>query len=440
MKIKSLKLSNFSDYGKVEVNFDDNVTFLIGKNGSGKSTIGITAVWFILAGIAEKSKTALIGERFRFIGNGAVSASGELVLYDDTKKAEIVVTRRITKSGNELSFKAPEGYEVGKEWLESLFNVFLIAPKKFTELTSKQQAEALGVDTSSIDQEILELKQEYTLINRDLTNLGQLVVVAKTDRVIVEDLIAEKNEINEFNKAQTELKLTRERYDNAVKAMYNEALDVNNQILELEARITVLKEKGDAITKRIDAGLTTIAELKDAQELKPSEEIDTKIFNASQTNEKAVKYEQYLVNLKKQQSINDKLKANKEKQAKKQQERTDYIKGQKFPFENLTISDDGELLLSGKPIKEPYFSTGELLKIVPVLMASKNPELKYVFIQDFNLLDEDKQADIERTLTEQGMQLVIELVGTKKVEGKNCILLKDCKVVETYSETSNVLL
>jgi hypothetical protein len=89
--------------------------------------------------------------------------------------------------------------------------------------------------------------------------------------------------------------------------------------------------------------------------------------------------------------------------------------------------------LSEKPIQEQYFSTGELLKIVPVLIGSLNPELKYVFIQNYNLLDENKQKEVEKFLLSKGFQLVIEMVGENAIKGKNCILLKDCKVLEQTS-------
>lgn len=425
MKIKSVKLSNFCNYGKVEVNFDENITYLVGKNGAGKSTIGITAIWAIMTGIAEKSKTALIGERFRFIGNHALSGSGELVLHDEKKGVDITVIRRITKSSNELSFKAPEGYHVDKEWLENLFNVFLIAPKRFADLSSKEQSEALGIDTSTFDSKIKTLKSEFTLINRDLTAMGQLVPVQKVEKVDVSKLNEQKDEILLFNKEQ-------EKRQNALDKANDRIEELAADALEIERKIDELKAQGNAILENIDKGKAYVAQLPKPQDLKPFDEINSKINNATTINENAFKYEQYLVNLEKKKVIENKIAVNKKAQADEAQNRVDYIKSQKLPFEGLTINEEGELLLNNKPIKEPYFSTGELLKIIPVLMSAKDPELKYVFIQDFNLLDEDQQVAVEKALTDKGMQLVIEVVGSKKIEDKNCILLKDCKVVEDY--------
>ena len=168
MKINSLKLDNFAKYGQVEVSFDENITYLTGINGSGKSTIGLTGIWFMFQGIAEKASggnTPVIGERFRFIGPSSPTAKGEMVLFDEKKNAEIKVIRKLTKSGTELKFEAPEGYNLDQQFLNDLFNVFLIAPKKFIDLSSKQQALALGIDTSSYDIELSKLKQNSTLLN-----------------------------------------------------------------------------------------------------------------------------------------------------------------------------------------------------------------------------------------------------------------------------------
>lgn len=441
MKIKSLTLSNFAGYGKVNVSFDENVTYLIGKNGSGKSTIGVTAIHFILQGIAEKGKNVLIGERFRFIGNGAVSGSGELTLIDEKKNnAEIIVKRRLTKSGNELSFQAPEGYKVDKEWLDNLFNVFLIAPKKFTELSSKQQAETLGINTSDLDEEIKDLKAEFTLINRDLTNLGNITPIDPVEKVDIAKLIEEKDEITAFNQLQDEAAVKIEKANTKIAEYYQQAKRISDYILELEEKISSEKNKGLEIAEKISKGLEYVSELPEAKEAKSLDVINEKLKNASTINENAFKYNEYLKKKEKKENIEAKLATNKENQKIKLQERVDYIKNQKLPFDNLTITEEGELMLSGKPIKEPYFSSGELLKIVPILMSARNPELKYVFIQDFNLLDEDMQLEVEKALTEKGMQLVIELVGSKRIEDKNCILLKDCQVVEEINSESKSIL
>jgi DNA repair ATPase RecN len=466
MKIKEITLNNFAKYDAVTVSFDDNVTYLVGKNGAGKSTLGITAIWFMFCGIAEKSSggtNPLIGERFRFIGPKAATAKGEMILHDEKTGIDIKVMRKLTKSGSDLSFEAPEGYELGQQWLTDLFNIFLIAPKKFCELSSRDQAKALGIDTKKFDDEIAGYKKQYTEINAVYRSYGELPEVEKVERVDVAVLQAQKKEIaDKLNSKYLENKkandVLRLAYEKICKETENECAAFNNAQIALENKIEQANklysqleglgyggyEVSDWIkslgkpeeTKRFEDHYPEqpeyIQELPDRSEL---DAIDLQIVAAGEANNNALIYIQYLQK-KEQKEVKEKeLKANKEAQSKTETERLEYIKSFKFPFSNLSVGEDGELLLNGKPIKEPYFSTGELLKIIPILLSTSNPELKYVFIQGFKDLDEDNWKQLEEYLTGKGFQLVVEMVGKSKVADKNCILLKDNCVVEDYEES-----
>lgn len=463
MKVKQITLNNFAKYDAVTVSFDDNVTYLVGKNGAGKSTLGITAIWFMFQGIAEKASggnNPLIGERFRFIGPKAATAKGEMILHDEKTGLDIKVMRKLTKSGSDLSFEAPEGYELGQQWLTDLFNIFLIAPKKFCELSAKDQAKALGIDTKQFDQAIAEFKKDYTETNAVYRSFGELAEVEKVKKVDVAELQAHKdairltlNETYLANKKTNEA--TKKAWEEECDNLKDEVMAFNNsQLLRYEiikeanllferlhdlgydgsdvvAWINTLPKPEPAKTFRAPDEPAYIQELPDDSELKA---IDQQIIDANKINQDALLYEQYLEKKTKKGVYEAALKTNKDKQAAKEAERLDYIKSFKFPFSNLTVGEDGELLLNGKPIKAEYFSTGELLKIIPVLIATTQPELKYVFLQDFNLMDDEKQKEIEEYLTGKGFQLVVEMVGKTKVADKNCILLRDNCIVENYEE------
>lgn len=467
MKVKSIELNNFANYNKVSVSFDDNVTYLIGKNGSGKSTIGITAIWFMFCGIAEKSSggtTPLIGERFRFIGPNGKTANGEMILHDEKSGIDIKVIRKLTKTGTDLSFEAPDGYELGQQWLSDLFNIFLIAPKKFCELSSKEQAKAIGINTKPYDDKLALQKKEFTEINAVYRSFGDLQEVEKVERVDVTALQAQKKEVaDKLNAKYLENKKANEEKQRAyfekkqqvideigvfndeqgaIAQKYSESLKAWHILRDagcpdygvplwldnLKASYQPLKNADDFLPEQPEY----IQELPDRAEL---DAIDTQIIAAGETNNSALLYEQYLQKKDQKEAKESELKANKEKQAAIEAERLEYIKAFKFPFSNLTVGEDGELLLNGKPIKGEYFSTGELLKIIPVLISTTQPELKYVFLQDFNLMDDEKQKEIEEFLTGKGFQLVVEVVGKSKIADKNCILLRDNVVVEDYEVT-----
>lgn len=468
MKIKEISLNNFAKYNKVSVSFDDNVTYLIGKNGSGKSTIGITAIWFMFCGIAEKSGSTnpLIGERFRFIGPKAASAKGEMILHDEKTGADIKVTRKLTKSGSDLSFEAPEGYSLDQQWLTNLFNIFLIAPKKFCELSPKDQAKALGIDTKKFDDEIAAYKKQYTEINAVYRSFGELSEVEKAEKVDLAELQAKKDEIRKAlnekyleNKAANEEK--RNEYAKSKQQIIDDVDKFNEEQISLVNKYTtsrdawyILRDAGcpdHGISLWLDNLKASYQPMKNASDLLPPvpdyiqelpddselKGIDEQIMQANETNQTALLYEQYIQKKADKEAKEKQLKANKEHQAETEAERLEYIKSFKFPFSNLSVGEDGELLLNGKPIKAEYFSTGELLKIIPVLIATTQPELKYVFLQDFNLMDDEKQKEIEEYLTGKGFQLVVEMVGKARVADKNCILLRDNVVVEDYQEAGN---
>jgi hypothetical protein len=468
MIIKEISLNNFADYDKVTVSLDPNINYYVGNNGSGKTTLGLTGVQAIFQGIAEKASggnVPVVGERFRFIGPAGATSKNYIILVDEQNgNAEIKISRKITKSGSELEIEAPESYgALDQAWLNSLFNIFLISPKRFIELNGKEQAKALGIDTKKFDEKITAYKKDYTETNAVYRSFGDIVEVDRAERVDVTELQAQKKEVSdklnakylENKKANEVLRLG---WETMCKETENECATFNNKQIALQNTIeqaTALYSKLEGLgyggyevsewirslgkpeeTKNFEDHYPEqpeyIQELPDRAEL---DAIDTQILAAGETNNKALLYEQYLERKTKKGVFETALKTNKEKQAATEAERLEYIKSFKFPFSNLTVSDDGELLLNGKPIKNEYWSSGELLKIIPVLIATTNPELKYVYLQDFSLLDEDKAKEIEEFLSGKGFQLVLELVGKTKIEDRNCILLRDNIVVDTYEES-----
>lgn len=436
MKIKSIKLENFAKYSHIEVSFDKNITYLIGENGAGKTTLGLDAIWFLFQGIAEKSSKGnnpFIAERFRFIGENSASAKGEMVLFDEIKKVKIKVIRKLTKDGTSVTFEAPDNMILNQEWLNDLFNVFLISPRSFLALDSKKQSEVLGIDTSKFDAELENLKSEHTYINRELKSIGTTEEVLPVNEINIESLIETKNNIISFNTKQIELEQDIVRNKEKLKLCKQEVDELVKQREEIEQKI-------DKLDNKINAGQRYIASMSQPEKLESMEQIDNNIKEATQNNNKNIAYKNYLQQKQKHDLKSSELDNNKTKQAETIKAKIDYIRSKKLPFDNLEINEKGELLLSGKPIKEQYFATGELLRIVPVLISSLNPELKYVFIQQFNLLDEKQQKIVEEYLVSKGFQLVAEIVGEKEIENKHCIVLKDMHLINRENSTEENLI
>ncbi len=405
MKIKSADLINFGIFDELHVNFDPNVTYLVGNNGEGKTTAGKTGVEFVIQGIAEraanKSQHPIIGSRFRFIKEGATSAKGS-VLFTDTKfGCDILAKRKITATTTELSFEAPVGITLDQSWLNSLYSEFCLSPESFCSLSGQEQAKLLGIDVSKEESEIKKLKEEYTYINRRLKELGKPVEVDAVEPVDEKILLDKLQKANAYNSQQTVIRQSRDEKQRTIERLKQELARTEKELSELPPA----KENYD--TTKLQQAITT----------------------ASETNAKARKYVEYQKTISDINSLSANLTDNKKKQSDEEEKKTEKIKKAKLPFKNLSIGEEGELLLDGKLIKPPYYSTGELLMIVPMLLVHTNPELKYMFLQEFNLLDEDNQSKIVKYLTENGYQVVCEVIGGDKT-GTNVIKLRSNKVVD----------
>lgn len=421
IKLKELNLENFGEFSQLSVSFDDNVTYLVGPNGTGKSTAGIIGLQFVMQGIAEKSSGGnmpIIGERFRFIGENGKDAKGSIVLHDSKMDCDIIVRRTITPSGNELSFEAPVGIHLDQKWLNDLFDIFMISPKYFESLSSKEQTLALGIDLSEHDKKIKELKENKTLLGRELKALGSPVSVKKVEKVDVTSLWEEIRQIKTFNDEQ-------EKKQKVIDSIKDQILSKREKKKELEEQITLLQQKLTMADQEEKSLIEQGKSLPKPEPVKDTDAIEQKIDNANGINEQAVMYEEYVKTTEKikakQKEIDDNLNA----QSKAEQKRLEVIKEMKLPFANMIIDDEGKLLLEGRPIKSPYFSTGQLIRIITSLMVHRNPEFRYVYIQDWNLLDADNQKKTLETLQHAGLQVCIEYVGESLKADGNIIIIKD---------------
>jgi DNA repair exonuclease SbcCD ATPase subunit len=449
LKLKSLMLSNFGEFEQISVSLNDNVTYLIGGNGSGKSTIGLTGLWFVMQGIASKAtkevKTPLIAERFRFIGGNAANTTGSVVLFDEKSGNEIEITRKMTKSGQTLEIKAPEGVYLTQEWLNDIFDPYMIAPAQFYNLSSKEQALALGIDTEAHDKAI-ELKKQ---------DLSTEVAIGKRTDEAISNIQLTLEEIAKYTEKKDSVTLSQklqkaQAAKDRVAFRQSRMIAVSESIERSEAEIERIKaafvaalkiqrEKIKEFQAESNSLLEEDAEYQIMQDQDPEsfdvEFISKELSELDKHNDKVKDVETYKSKLQEQQE--QQLKIEKARNAVKDAEtaRVKYLKeSNRLPFENMSVNDKGELLLNDKPIRPPYFSTGELLKYVPIILSeTRETPLKYVFLQDFSLMDEDKQAEIIAYLSEKGFQIVIEVVEKRPEARPNAIILTGERIVNAES-------
>ncbi len=449
LKLRQLMLSNFGAFEQIKVSLNDEVTYLIGGNGTGKSTIGLTGLWFIMQGIAGKSskdvKAPLFGERFRFIGSNGANTTGTVVLYDEKTGNEISVTRKMTKSGQTLEIKAPEGINLSQDWLNEIFDPFLIAPAQFWNLSSKEQALALGIDTESYDKEIEVKKQELSTENAIEKRLDESL---KNSQLTTEDIAKYTESKDSVELSQRLTKAQQEKDKSTIRLSRSEsnATKINSAETEIERLkrefVRNLKAQREIIKNcqnenlemfEADTEYTTLYEQN--PELYDVEMISKEISEIDQHNKKVTEVSNYKLKLIEHESQKEKVQKAREAVKNAEQNRVKYLKESgRLPFDNLSVNDKGELLLNEKPLRPPYFSTGELLKYVPIILSeTRETPFKYVFLQDFSLMDEDKQADIISYLKERDFQIVVEVVEKRPESRPNAIILTGETFVEAQS-------
>jgi chromosome segregation ATPase len=415
MIIKNVALKNFAGCKHVSVNFDEKLTYLIGPNGSNKSTVGLNGIWFIMQSVSSKKSATskpLMGDRFLFVGPDGGAAEGELTLKDVEKDIEIIVKRKITEKGQtKLSFIGPEDMVLDQAYLDKLFSVFMIAPKAFMDLPGKDQALVLGLNVDQFNTELKGLKEKYTVLNSAYLGYGNEPEPEKVEAVDFTKLSKQKDRTVEFNSREDEKEAARKDKEEEISELGSELKELERKVEE--KRLEVLKAEKE------------LEDLPEAEERLSLEDIQDKIDNATETNRKASLYTSWEETNTKKSATKEKMVENKEAQARVVERKNKYLQEKELPFDELSINDDGELLYNERPLKEPYFSSGELIKIIPIIMSSQNPELKYVFIQQFNLLDDANQQDVIEYLTSRDLQLCIEWVGERAFEDGHSIIMSE---------------
>lgn len=405
MKTESIKVENFAGLKEFEVNFSDKITYLVGPNKAGKSTIGKTAFFFGLEGIAEKGTT--YKGRSSFIGEWGDEAKTVIKLRDD--KGSYTVTRTMTEDGQKLKIVSDNGEQLDQRWLDKLFKSLMVSPLDFAQLTPKEQAKELGIDTSEFDEKISEKKLEFTVINKELSNFGEIEIPAPCERVDISELNRQKNEAIAFNQEQ-------DARGRAIEDKNAQIVNIQYQIAELEQRLQIAK-----LAK--DNKLDELSKLPKPDPIKDISIFDKIIEELAAQNQEAYAYEQALEKSRQKEQKKAELEANKMAQKQLQQQKVEYLQSLNLPFTNLTIDDDGGLLMNGMQIREPYFSSGQLLKTIPQIISHLQPEWKYMFIQHFDLLDKKNQKETIDILLGMGFQLCIEVV--KETESGGVVVLKE---------------
>ena len=407
-KIKSIYVKNFANVREFSANIGPGVNYIIAMNGGNKSTLGTTSIIACMKGIAERGDV-LKGDRRLFIGAYDDKAVISIVIKD--ADCEYTVTRKISEKGNELEIVSSDGRKLDQAWLNSFFSSIMLNPMGFTRLSPKEQAITLGIDVSEYDKEIQEIKEEASFLRREVKNFGEIEIPEKVEAVDVSELNREKNDMIAFNKVQSDRAMAIIQKEEHVRLAENEVERLTQQLQVAQVALDNRKRE--------------LRELPEPCKGYDTTEIDQKISEASDSNSKAFAYQAAMKKQLEKDAKQAHLELTLELQHAAEERRVAYMKTLDLPFDNLTINDDGGLLMNGRPLMEPYFSTGERIKYATMLLSSRQKPggLSYVYLENFDLLDEKNGGDVLDFLLNLDFQVLCERVSRKS--GENILILSD---------------
>lgn len=185
-KIVALTAENIKRLSVVHIEPNGNTVLIGGRNAQGKSSV-LDSILYAMGGANSFPDKP--------IRNGQESAEIEIDLGD------IVVRRKITKSGSTVTVKTKDGasYSSPQKVLDGLYSKLSFDPLAFASMKPADQTKALmallGIDTSELDKQYAETFDERTGVNRlvkeaegDLDRCEQILIEVPADRPDVTEI------------------------------------------------------------------------------------------------------------------------------------------------------------------------------------------------------------------------------------------------------------
>ena len=284
MILTNLKLENFKKYKTFEIAFEQGLVGIIGKNGSGKSTI-FEAILFALYG-ELKSK----GDK-EVVRNADATSKDPVIVeldfeFDRTEYKVIREFRGKSLSANAKLYKNTELITTGaKEVSTSIVNLtkmtkdafmhtLFASQKELTSLSNSKPEERkkmirklLGLEKIDfIEKELIEKSRE---LNREIRSFAEVLLSS-------EDIGIKKEHIVEYNKQQEELEK-----DISTRTIVLDSTRIEEQSIKQELELyTKTKEQKQNLYSRCELLKNTIASHQTNQD-KLTQELN--ILNTKQT-------------------------------------------------------------------------------------------------------------------------------------------------------------
>ncbi len=425
--IEKAFVKNFKGLQRCEVNFlDDNGSpvktfYIVGKNGSGKSSL-LEGILFAIKGRAAFNMKKK--DQYKLINGKANKATAAVTIQNVNTNEAYEIIRKISKTTESVSITKNGSDSVDESFLEKLLSEYTFDIRAFLALDKKKQAELLGINTSEHDRKIQIAKATLSEVNKDKLKLIKLVEtpIAVVEPIKIADLFTEQTVIEAFNHAQEEKEKARGKSKNNIDELTEEIEKIKSDIVILQKKVkdweNILSEKKQAL-----------ASLPKGMPRKSLLPIQEKIKTADETNRKAAEYQNYIKKTSELEKIKTVWALNKQTVKELKKEKEAFIAENAFP--GIGIDDEGGLLVNGKQLNEREYNTAKAIKLALKILSHNKTELPLFFIKsggDFDKEPATGQTILFEELSKKGFQFIVELVQPRKPAGINSILMVENKL------------
>jgi len=216
MFLKSIKLYNWKQFdGKHKFEFSNNINFIVGGNGIGKSNLTLKSILFALYGQTDKIKLA------DAVTKGKKSAFVELEMQKSKThyfiKREIPSKLHIIQNHTEVEWKE-NGLKEKDKYIEQIFGN-LVLFKRFRIV-------------DGYDKDVNFLEQGNTTLKKILSSINESVI-----NDIRSNLLSKKNEISTYNKKNIRSASTHYYSESRLEALQIKLEMIETEIQELDKEI-----------------------------------------------------------------------------------------------------------------------------------------------------------------------------------------------------------
>ena len=428
MNILELKINDLKRITAVEIHPETGKPIILtGDNGNGKSSV----LDSIILGL---SNTGLDDP----IRHGRPSGSVKITLGAD--KAEYLLERKVTKSGDKLTLTDANGIAVQKPqtFLNGLLGNYAFDPLEFTHLKPKEQVEALkaaaGLDFAELDAKRAKFYAERTDVARDgkeaAAQLAALTAPASdvpTDEVSAVDLVGKLRVLEDAQRAvsvaDAELATARATHAQAAAMVAK----LREQLATAEA---TEKELAETVNKRQAALSDAMSKAPDEEQVQAARDAIAAVDETNKAVRNAVAYKALKEKV-------DKLRLDHANLTRRIEEideaKKEAITNANLPLDGLELTDEG-VMVNGTFFSQ--LSTAEQIRVSTLVAMSQNPTLRIIIIREGALMNSANLAMIAKMAEERGFQVWVEKfqeepgnVGLHIVDG--AIAFEDGKAVES---------